>query len=258
MSFHNTLAGLLVGLLVGLTGMGGGSLMAPVLIVLFHYKAKVAIGSDLVYAAIAKIFGAWQHHRAGTVDLQLVKQLAIGSVPASLLGVWMLHSIDKHNGAKADHFITQILGAVLILVSTIMLARSIEPVEKWLKTRFGQRKKAHPGWAIAFGAIGGLLVGLTSIGSGTLFGVALIVLFRLSTREMVGTDIFHAAILMSAAAVGHILSGNVDYPLVGSLVIGAIPGILIGGHLCARVPEKALRYILAVVLLLTGLRIVYN
>src|SRR5580704_4878531 len=121
---HNIIAGLCVGLLVGLTGMGGSSLMAPILIFLFHFKAKYAVGSDLAYGAIAKVFGAWTHKKNGNVDTKLVWQLAAGSVPASLIGVYVLHWIDKRNGAAAERLITDVLGYALLLVAVILLVRS--------------------------------------------------------------------------------------------------------------------------------------
>ena len=252
---HNSIAGLLVGILVGLTGMGGASLMAPILIYVFGIKAKYAIGSDLAYAAIAKAFGAFQHHRAGTVNMRLVGRLALGSVPASLAGVWLLNTIDKRNTAEAQTLVTHLIGGMLVLVALVLIARTIPQVEAW----FARRQKVHkePSLAvtIAVGAVGGFLVGLTSIGSGTLFGVALILLFGLGAKELVGTDIVHGCVLTMAAAWGHVLVGNVDYPLVGSLLIGAIPGILLGGYFSTRMPEQALRPAIGTVLLLSGLKI---
>ncbi|MDR3708088.1 MAG: sulfite exporter TauE/SafE family protein [Capsulimonadaceae bacterium] len=255
MDVHNAIAGLLVGFLVGLTGMGGASLMAPILIFLFHYKAKYAVGSDLAYAAIAKISGSYQHKQAGHVDLSLVWKLAIGSLPASLLGVWVLHTIDKHNGKQAETLITHLLGGVLVLVALVLIARSAPQVEAWFDSRQPLSQKHTLVAAILVGAAAGFLVGLTSIGAGTLFGVALILLFGLRAKKMVGTDIFHGCILSAVAALGHVFAGDVDYGLVGSLLAGAIPGVLIGGYVCKRIPEQALRPTLGTVLLLTGARI---
>lgn len=255
MNLHNSLAGLFVGLMVGMTGMGGASLMAPILILLFHIKAKYAIGSDLAYAAIAKIFGAWQQQKAQTVNHRLVAWLAVGSIPSSLLGVYLLHTIDKRGGAEAEHLITRLLGAMLVLVAAVLLTRSIPSVEARFQ-RIRQPEIAHsPVAAVITGAIGGFLVGLTSIGAGTLFGVAMILMFGMKAREMVGTDIYHGCILSAVAAGGHMLAGDVDYPLVASLLIGAIPGVLLGGLASTRMSEKALRPTVGTVLLLTGVRI---
>jgi uncharacterized membrane protein YfcA len=254
MNMHNALAGLLVGCLVGMTGMGGSSLMAPILILIFHFKAKYAIGSDLAYAAIAKVFGSAQHIRAANVDFNLVTRLAVFSVPSSLVGVWVVHSIDKRLGAAANKDITMILGAVLVLVAIILMARSIPQIEQFFQRRETVDAERGIAWALGVGAVGGFLVGLTSVGAGTLFGVALLFVYGVKPRKMVGTDIVHACVLSSVAALGHVWAGDVDYGLVGSLLIGAIPGILIGGALSTRMPEGALRPTLGTVLLLSGLK----
>ena len=255
MNYHDAIAGVVVGFLVGLTGMGGASLMAPILIFLFHYKAKYAVGSDLAYASVAKIFSSVQHTRAGHVDFSLVWKLAIGSLPASLVGVWLLHHIDKHSGKQAQTLITSLLGAVLVLVSLTLIARSIPKVEAWFEKQQPLSEKNTLTAAIAVGAVAGFLVGLTSIGAGVLFGVALLLLFGLRAKRMVGTDIVHGCILSAVAATGHFFAGDIDFGLVGSLLIGAIPGVLIGGFVCQRIPEQALRPTLGSVLLATGIRI---
>jgi uncharacterized membrane protein YfcA len=254
---HNIIAGLFVGFLVGLTGMGGSSLMAPILIFLFHFKAKFAIGSDLAYGAIMKIFGSWQHYKRGTVDMKLVRNLAIGSVPASLLGVWCLHSLDKRNGDASNGLIIELLGGALVLVSIVLMVRSIPAVEKWFTAKAGYQPRNNVAWAITIGAAVGFLVGLTSIGAGTLFGVALILVFGLTPRQTVGTDIFHGCLLAGVAAVGHVFAGDVDYALVGSLLLGAIPGVLFGGAVSTRMPDNVLRPALGGILLLIGCKMVW-
>ena len=255
MNVHNSIAGLFVGFLVGMTGMGGASLMAPILILLFHIQAKYAVGSDLAYASIAKAFGSWQHKQAGHVNLPLVWKLCMGSVPASLVGVYVLHSIDKHSGKQAELLITQLIGIALVIVAFVLITRSLPKVEEWFETRVPVAPKDSLAVSIAVGIVGGFLVGLTSIGAGTLFGVALILLFGLKSKEMVGTDIFHGCILSAVAAAGHVAAGDVDYSLVGSLLVGAIPGVLMGGLVSTRLPEKAIRPTVGAVLLLTGVRI---
>jgi len=229
--------------------------MAPILILLFHIKAKYAVGSDLAYASIAKAFGSWQHKHAGNVNLPLVCKLCMGSVPASLLGVWLLHSIDKHNGKEAESLIMHFIGGALVIVALVLIMRSVPKVETWFNSRLPVPSKHSLVYAILVGVVGGFLVGLTSVGAGTLFGVALILLFGLKSKEMVGTDIFHGCILSAVAAAGHVAAGDVDYSLVGSLLIGAIPGVLIGGFFSTRMPEKAIRPTVGTVLLLTGVRI---
>ncbi len=251
-----SLTGLLVGFLVGITGMGAGSLMAPLLIVFLHYKARFAIGSDLAYAAIMKMFGAWQHRGGGNVDLGLSWRLALGSVPASLLGVWWSHSLQQRMGPAAETVLLHILGGTLILVAVFLVVRMLPGVEARLRRTDQPRPKRGLAWSVGIGAGIGFLVGITSVGSGTLFGVALLVVFGLGAREMVGTDIYHAAILSSAAALGHVVAGNVNYPLVGSLLLGAVPGVLLGSRLSLRMPETFLRPTLATVLLLSGLKMI--
>jgi uncharacterized membrane protein YfcA len=228
--------------------------MAPILIFMFHYQARFAIGSDLAYAAVAKFFGAWKHRSAGTVNLRLVWPLAAGSVPASLVGVWVLHLVSRHNAVEADRLLKILLGVVLCVVSLTMMARSIPRVEEWLQTRQAADRPHQMRWAVLAGVVGGFLVGLTSVGAGTLFAVALLLIFGLDARELVGTDIFHAAILSAVAALAHVWAQDVDYPLVASLLAGAIPGVLLGSHLSTRMPEKALRPTLAAVLFATAIR----
>jgi len=254
MWWHNIIAGLVVGILVGMTGMGGSSLMAPILIYLFHFKAKYAVGSDLAYGAISKFFGAWRHKSMGNVDTKLVWQLAIGSIPASLVGVYVLHWLDKRGGEAASHTITSIIGYALILVSIVVLVRSVPKVEAWFEQRQMYVPRHSLAWAVSVGVVGGFLVGLTSIGGGTLFGVALILIFGLKPKQTVGTDIFHSCLLAAVAAVGHFFAGDVDITLVEGLLIGAIPGVLIGSNLTAKMPDRALRPALGTILLLIGLR----
>jgi uncharacterized membrane protein YfcA len=203
-----------------------------------------------------KLFGAWQHRRAGNVDAGLSWRLALGSVPASLLGVWWSHSLVERMGNGAEHILVRILGGTLILVSLFLIARMLPAVERRLKAIPKLRPEHRLPWAVCVGAGIGFLVGITSVGSGTLFGVALLLVFGLGAREMVGTDIYHAAILSTAAALGHVVAGDVNYPLVGSLLIGAVPGILLGGRLSLRLPESFLRPTLATVLLLSGLKMI--
>ena len=251
---HNAIAGLVVGFLVGLTGMGGGSLMAPLLIYVFHYKAKIAVGSDLAYGAIARIFGSWQHYRNGSVDIALALKMSLGSVPGSLLGVWALHAVDVRNSHSAERLITHVLGVVLLLTAGALIAQSVPAVKLRVVRR--QRLQGKPGFgaALAIGVILGFLVGMTSVGAGTLFAVALLFVFGLGAKETVGTDMFHAVILSSAAALGHLAVGDVSYPLVASLLAGAVPGIVVGSKVSLRTPEFVLRPTIAVVLIASGLR----
>jgi uncharacterized membrane protein YfcA len=252
-----TLAGLLVGALVGMTGMGSGSLMAPILILIVGVTPVTAVGTDLAYAAITKVVGGFQHTRLRTVNYRMAGLLALGSVPASLLSVQVLeylrkaYSLDAINGV-----VTRALGVVLIVSALSVLFGLLRARRK--------RAAANPApsrgiswWAItAVGAVVGFLVGLTSVGSGSII-VALLSLFSpLPATMIVGTDIAHAAALTSAAGLAHGFAGNVDPGLLLNLLAGSIPGVLLGSRLSVRIPVPALRTALGLVLLATGLKLV--
>lgn len=255
MDVRYSLLGLLVGILIGLTGMGGGSLMTPLLILLIHTKATVAVGSDLCYAAITKIVGAIQHHRQGRVDHPLAWRLACGSVPGSLIGVFGISELRRHIDEKSLQLgIGRMLGIMLVVVAIGLLCRSHPQIRKLREKLRLRNDEQRTHWAVFLGLVFGFLVGITSVGSGTLFGVLLFVVFGLSPKKVVSTDVFHAAILSCAAAVGHIAAGNVNYSLVGSLLVGSIPGVLIGSRFAHRLPEHTIRPVLAVVLILSGIK----
>lgn len=254
MDLRASLTGLVVGFFVGLTGMGAGSLMTPLLILLLHYKTQYAIGSDLAYSTVMKGLGAWQHRKTGNVNIALSWQLALGSVPASLMGVWWSHQLEVRLGDAGEHLLLRLLGVMLIVVALALLARMLPITQRMIPALCRPSSRHHWVWAIGLGAGIGFLVGLTSVGGGTLFGVVLLAVFGLSSRQMIGTDLYHAAILSGAAALGQALVGNVCWPLVGSLLIGAGPGVLLGGRLSQQLPEAVLRPTLALVLLLSGLK----
>lgn len=251
-----TLSGLLIGFLVGLTGMGGGSLMTPLLILILGVQPSVAVGSDLAYSAITKFVGGIQHWRQGAVDHKLAYRMALGSVPSSLLGVWCIHHLQHVLGPAAQHLIIRLLGVVLILVAAAIVVQSNPRAAGWKLKINIKNDRVHWAWTIGSGILIGFLVGVTSVGSGTLFGVLMLAVFGLGAKEMVGTDVFHAALLTSAAAFGHMWAGNVNYSMVGNLLVGSIPGVLLGSRASAMLPEKALRPILAGVLLLSGLKMI--
>jgi hypothetical protein len=239
-----------VGILIGLTGIGGGSLMTPLLVLFAGISPVVAIGTDLAYGAITKTLGGWRHLRKGTVDLGVSKWLAVGSVPGALVGVWLLELLQR---AYGDSFQPVLLGAIaaalLIVALTILgralfmpklVAREVESIEQTRRTKVT---------AICIGAVLGLILGVTSVGSGALIGLALILVFKLTPHRVVGTDVFHAAILLWAAGLAHLVSGNVDFALMGTILVGSLPGVLVGTHLVTRVPAGALRPVLGCVLL---------
>jgi uncharacterized protein len=246
--------GLGIGLLVGMTGMGGGSLMTPLLILFIGTAPVTAVGSDITYAAITKTVGGWRHLRMKTVNLGLSFWLACGSVPAAIAGVWVIEFLHRQYGDSLDDVVLTMLAIALIVVGAIVLVRSLF-VARMVN---GEREsfvieRRHKVAAVTIGATTGFVIGLTSAGSGTLIAVCLIVLYRMAPRQVIGTDIFHAAVLLWAAGIAHILAGNVDFALVGTILIGSIPGIWIGSHLTARLPTGLLRVALGVVLICSSL-----
>ncbi|MDP2727894.1 MAG: sulfite exporter TauE/SafE family protein, partial [Dehalococcoidia bacterium] len=243
-------AGLLVGFLVGLTGMGGAALMTPVLILLFGVRPIVAVGTDLAYGAVTKIVGAWQHHRQGTVDVRLGLLLAAASVPASLVGVMLTRTITESNPAMVDFIIGRVLGVALVLVALSMIARlflsgrraMVRAVLDSLPVAgHGHRTSLKLVLTIAWGIVVGFLVGLTSVGSGSLIVPFLALVYPISASRVVGTDVFQASMLVSVAALAHLYSGSVDLPLAGNLLLGSIPGVLLGSRLASRAPDRILR-----------------
>ncbi|HET6547726.1 MAG TPA: sulfite exporter TauE/SafE family protein [Solirubrobacter sp.] len=235
-----------VGALVGATGMGGGSLMTPLLILLFGIKPVVAVGSDLAYAAITKTAGGWLHLRKGTVQTSLAWWLAAGSCPGAILGVVMLERLGL------DDVLLPLISGALLLTGALVLLRSL--VSSGANERDTVPLQArHKLAAVVLGAVVGFVLGLTSAGSGTLIAIGLILAFRLAPRRVVGTDVFHAAVLLWVAAIAHLFSGNVDLVLTGTILIGSLPGVWVGTQLGTRLPERGLRPALGVVILAAGL-----
>ncbi len=253
MSLGIIVMGFLVGSLVGLTGVGGAALLTPVLI-LMGIHPSIAVGTDLAYNSITKFFGSLQHWRQKTINFKLVKYLAIGSIPSAIIAVGILHLFDSffHN---QELILKHALGYVLILVAFTTLAKT------FLKNKFEwnriQMKPLHEkrGLTIAIGAIVGFIVGLTSIGSGSLFALAMLYFYKMTPSELVGTDIAHAFLLVTSAGIIHAGIGNVDYMLVLNLLLGSIPGVVIGSTLSSKLPTKPLRAILAVMLLISGIKL---
>jgi uncharacterized membrane protein YfcA len=244
--------GLCVGILVGTTGIGGGSLMTPLLILVLGTAPTTAIGTDLAYAAVTKTVGGWRHWRRGSVDMPVALWLAVGSIPGALGGVQVLRVLeDKLGGDQFDTFVLVLVGAALLVTGLAVLARALFlTVDEHHSVEFDRRRKIA---AVLIGVSVGFVLGLTSAGSGALIAVGLILVFRLKPLRVVGTDVFHAALLLWVAAFAHLLSGNVDLALAGNILIGSLPGVWIGSNLAFRLPENALRPTLAIVLLAAGL-----
>jgi uncharacterized membrane protein YfcA len=250
MTWQFSLAGLAVGILVGMTGMGGGSLMTPILILLFGFDPKTAVGTDILHGAVFKSFGAVRHRMLGTVHARLALWMLLGSAPMSLVGV----QIASGFGDGADSVMGKIVGAALILgglgfVAKTFLTGKADDAPFLLATR----DKAI---AVTIGALCGFVVGLTSVGSGTFFGLAMLLIYPLTARKIVGTDVFHAAALLWVAGASHLLHGNVDLHAMAWLLVGSIPGVLLGSQMSIKIPDTALRIGFAVVLILSGIKLV--
>ncbi|WP_093665368.1 sulfite exporter TauE/SafE family protein [Sphingomonas gellani] len=249
-----SLAGVLVGLLVGLTGVGGGSLMTPLLVLAFGFHPATAVGTDLLYASVTKTVGTTVHGWRGTVDWRVVGRLALGSVPAALLSLLMLSHMGERTG-EAGHLMATLLGATLLVTAIATLFR--QRLVGWLVARLGTAEGARLTLlTAALGAVLGVLVSLTSVGAGALGMTALLVLYpRHALKSLVGSDIAHAVPLTLLAGIGHWLLGSVDLSLLASLLLGSIPGIIVGSLLASTVKEGVLRPILAVTLLLVGVKL---
>jgi len=251
------LSGFAVGLLVGLTGVGGGSLMTPLLILLFGFKPATAVGTDLLYAALTKGGGSWVHHRHGNVDWALAGRLALGSVPAAGLTLFLLGrlGVQGHGGTA---LISAGLGVALLLTSaSLIFRRRLLDLARRRSAKSDLLQRHVAGLTIAVGALVGALVTISSVGAGALGVTALTYLYpNLATRRIVGSDIAHAVPLTLVAGFGHWWLGTVDVVLLAALLIGSLPGIALGAHFAARVPERALRGLLASVLLLIGSKLI--
>jgi uncharacterized protein len=251
------LFGLGVGILVGTTGMGGGSLMTPLLILVFGIKPVVAVGTDLAYAAVTKTVGGWRHFRKGTVFPRMAFWLAVGSCPGALVGVWLLDRLRGAWGDDFDTFMLVAIGAALLLTGGLVLLRALALADYAARERDAFRMQTrHKVAAVALGGSIGFVLGITSAGSGTLIAIGLILGFRLSPHRVVGTDVAHAAVLLWVAAAAHLVSGNIDFGLAGTILIGSVPGVWLGAHLSTRLPQEWLRLALATVMLASGLSLV--
>ncbi len=258
------ISGLLVGFLVGLTGVGGGSLMTPILVFIFGYAPKAAVGTDLLFAAITKGGGVFVHHgKHRSVEWKIVLHLCMGSIPAALLVIYLLETVFTKDEAVTAT-ITFSLGVALIFTSLALFLRNRlmarrrqdeTAIERKTHTeRFG---RWQPFLTLLVGILLGVLVTLSSVGAGALGTIALLFLYpRLATVRIVGTDLAHAIPLTTVAGLGHLHMGNVDFSLLGSLLIGSLPGIYAGSLLSAKVPEKVLRPILATLLMIIGVKFV--
>ena len=249
--------GLGIGVLVGMTGMGGASLMTPLLILVFGISPVTAIGTDIFYAAVTKTVGGIQHLRARTVHRGLAFWMAVGSVPAAIGGVIVIETLQSSVGEDTlDGIVFGMLGGTLLVVGLATMLRTLF-LPDVIKERYALHLyRRHIIAAIATGVITGFVIGLTSAGSGTLIAIILIAVFRLTPQRVVGTDIFHAAVLLWAAGAAHIVGGNVDFSLAGNILIGSVPGVLIGGRIAFKSGKNLLRSLLSFVLIASGITLI--
>jgi uncharacterized membrane protein YfcA len=256
----NPVAGFGVGMLVGITGVGGGSLMTPILVLLFGVAPAAAVGTDLWFAAITKLVGGTVHNSRGSVDWQVMRRLSLGSIPAAVLTLWWLHASGASQMKQG--LIISMLGVVLLLTALAMLLKKpLHAIGAKLRTRAPDAfHHAQPIATVLAGALLGFLVSLTSVGAGALGTVMLLYLypFRMTPTRLVGTDIVHAIPLTMVAGTGHLLMGNVDLALLAQLLLGSIPGIVMGSLISARMSDKLLRAAIAVILVAVGVKLLLS
>ena len=258
MDWAYTLCGLVVGFIVGVTGLGGGSLMTPMLVLFFGIHPATAVGTDLLYASITKAGGVWVHARKGNVDWRLVGWLAAGSLPTAVVTTWILTTLELRD-EHLSTLISGVLGVALILTALAILGRET----LWRFSR--KREVAGHNWGrqrliaatVATGVVLGAFVTISSVGAGAIGMVALLWLYpRLPSVKLVGVDIAHAVPLTAVAGLGHFYMGTVDFILLGSLLLGSLPGIYLGSQVGGRIPDHILRPLVACMLLLVGGRLV--
>jgi uncharacterized membrane protein YfcA len=250
LTWQFVLAGATVGILVGMTGMGGGSLMTPILILLFGFNPKTAVGTDILHGAVFKSFGAIRHRQLGNVHARLAFWMLAGSAPLSLVGVQIGSSFSDATNSKMGQIVggALIAGGLGFAVKTFLRGHPSDA-----PFHLERRDKVL---AILIGSTCGFIVGLTSVGSGTFFGLAMLLVYPLTARKIVGTDMLHAAMLLWVAGTGHLIHGNVDLHAMAWLLVGSIPGVLLGSQLSIKVPENPLRIAFAFVLVLSGIKLV--
>jgi len=261
MEWMYILSGFVVGFIVGLSGVGGGSLMTPLLVLVFGVAPVTAVGTDLLYAAITKATGVWVHGRRGNVEWKVVGRLALGSIPAALLVLWGMSALGGTESEQFSHLITCALGFALILTAGALIFREqLQKAGKGISSALshaGGRGLIYS--TVVSGALLGALVTVSSVGAGALGVMVLFMLYpRLPTIKLIGSDIAHAVPLTALAGFGYLYLGAVDFSLLGSLLLGSLPGIYLGSHAAGWVPERALRTLLASLLLLVGSKLVFQ
>ena len=251
------LFGLGIGLLIGMTGMGGGSLMTPLLILVFGIQPVTAVGTDIFYGAVTKTVGGWRHLKHQTVHRAIAFWLAVGSVPMAIAGVWLIEILQRNYGEdEVNKVVLGMVASALLVVGVATLIRALF-LRDVIPERYAMHLyRRHIVAAVITGMTTGFVIGLTSAGSGTLIAIVLIAVFRLTPQRVVGTDIFHAAVLLWAAGLAHWVGGNVDLGLAGNILLGSVPGVLIGSQFAVRVPTAVLRNALGVVLIASSITLI--
>jgi len=251
------MAAFAVGVLVGLTGIGGGSLMTPILILLFGIHPATAVGTDLLHAAVTKTAGSLVHGRSRTIEWQVVRRLAAGSIPTTFITIAALSAVDI-NGAAARDFINAVLALALAISAALLVFRD-RIVARYSARLAALTDRRVAAITVAVGAAIGALVSISSVGAGAIGATALVLLYpKLPAARIVGSDIAHAVPLTLAAGIGHWFLGSIDFAVFASLIIGSVPGILLGSYAAARVPDRALRLVLAVTLLAVATKLSFG
>jgi uncharacterized membrane protein YfcA len=246
-----------IGLLIGMTGMGGGSLMTPLLILAFGVQPVTAVGTDIFYGAVTKTAGAWRHLKHKTVHRGIAFWLAVGSVPMAIAGVWLIEILQHAYGEdEVNKVVLGMVASALLVVGVATLIRALFLRDVIPERHSMHLYRRHIVAAIATGAVTGFVIGLTSAGSGTLIALVLIAVFRLTPQRVVGTDVFHAAVLLWAAGLAHWVGGNVDLGLAANILVGSIPGVLIGSQFAVKVPTAFLRNALGLVLIASSITLI--
>jgi uncharacterized protein len=253
LNFAITIAGLIVGFVIGLTGVGGGALLTPVLVIFFGISAPAAVSSDIVASLVLKPIGGAVHWKRGTVNLPLVGWLALGSIPGALGGVYVLTHVI---GDNAENFIKKTLGWILLVAAAAILTKAVLQARRRIEPAEPGTIALHPSRSVLIGLVGGFIVGLTSVGSGSLMIVLLMILYpRLSMREMVGTDLVQAIPLVGSAAIGVTLWGHLQFSIIGSLLLGAIPAVWLGAHFSSRARDSHIRPVLVLAMSFSALKL---
>lgn len=254
-----TLSGLLVGFLVGMTGVGGGALMTPILVVLFGVHPVTAVGTDLLFAAVTKSVGTAVHGFNKTINWKIVRNLATGSVPAALLALWLVAGNARHEEQSGG--LAALIGAILVVVAILLILRPliVDALMRYQATHSTMSERARSFATVLLGMLLGALVTLTSVGAGAMGVTILLVLFPvMKTRDIIGSDIVHAVPLTLIAGAGYWFLGGIDFAMLAALLTGSVPGVVLGSYLAPRMPDHVLRPVLAAVLAAAGVKMLVS